>query len=85
MDLDNVGSDEEDMNNGTFLEMIKMETEKATKERNYLMKELKVKERRGSIFIDRVKKVVAAIERESGKYDYLIEWEFHKNDKIIPS
>jgi hypothetical protein len=31
------------------------------KERNFLMKELKVKERRGSIFIDKVKKVVAAI------------------------
>ena len=41
------------------------------------MKELRAKERRGSIFIDKVKRIVAAVERAPGKYDYLIEWEFH--------
>ena len=44
-----------------FLDYIKHETEKAMKERTYLIKELKAKERRGSIFIDKVKKVVAAV------------------------
>ena len=49
------------------------------------MKELKAKERRGSIFIDRIKRIVAAVERSPGKYDYLIEWEYHYSDKIVPS
>jgi hypothetical protein len=55
------------------------------KERHFLMKELRAKERRGSIFIDRVKRVVAAIQREPSKFDYLIEWEYNKQDKIKPS
>ncbi len=55
------------------------------KERHFLMKELRAKERRGSIFIDKVKRVVAAIQREPGKYDYLIEWEYNNQDKIVPS
>ena len=43
-----------------FLDYIKLETEKALKERNYLIKEIKARERRGTNFIDKVKKVVAA-------------------------
>lgn len=89
MDLDkdyqNVNSDQEEFENGNFFEHIKQETEKAMKERNFLIKELKAKERRGSIFIDRVKKVVAAVQREIGKFDFLIEWEYNKNDKITPT
>ncbi len=80
-----MNSDQEDYESGLFLEYINSETEKAMKERNFLMKELKVKERRGSIFLDKVKKVVAAVQRAPGKYDYLIEWEHHKSDKIVPS
>jgi len=64
---------------------MKQENEKAEKERNFLMKELKVKERRGFIFIDKIKKVVAAVQRAPGKYDYLIEWEYNKKDKTTPS
>ena len=57
---------------------MKKETNRANKERNYLTKELKTKERRGSIFIDKIKRVVAAVQREPGKYDYLIEWQYCK-------
>jgi hypothetical protein len=49
------------------------------------MKELKAKERRGSIFMDTVKRVVAAVQRCPGKFDYLIEWEYNSHDKITPS
>lgn len=49
------------------------------------MHDIKAKERRGSIFIDKVSKVVAAIQREQGKYDYLIEWKFNKEDKLVPT
>jgi len=49
------------------------------------MKDLKAKERRGSIFVDKVKKVVAAVQREPGKYDYLIEWKYNKEDKLVPT
>lgn len=80
-----MSSDEEELENGSFLEMIKNETEKAVKERHFLMKELRAKERRGSIFIDKVKRVVAAVQRVPGKFDYLIEWEFHPSDRITPS
>ncbi|TNV81981.1 hypothetical protein FGO68_gene3475 [Halteria grandinella] len=82
---EDVSSDEEELENGSFLEMIKNETEKAVKERHFLMKELRAKERRGSIFIDKVKRVVAAVQRVPGKFDYLIEWEFHPSDRITPS
>jgi hypothetical protein len=61
VNYENVSSDEEDYESGVFLEYVKQETEKAMKERSFLMNELKTKERRGSIFIDKVKKVVAAI------------------------
>jgi len=56
-----VSSDEENLESGAFLELIKQETEKAVKERHFLMKELRAKERRGSIFVDTVKRVVAAV------------------------
>lgn len=83
--FENICSDEEEYENGNFLEYIKHETEKAMKERNFLIKDLKAKERRGSIFIDKVKNVVAAVQRENGKYDFLINWEFNIEDKITPS
>jgi hypothetical protein len=82
---EDVSSDEEELENGSFLEMIKNQTEKAIKERHYLMKELRAKERRGSIFIDKVKRVVAAVERVPEKFDFLIEWEYHPSDRIVPS
>src|SRR5688572_1870246 len=84
-DLGEVGSDDEDLESGKFLEHIKVETEKAMKERRYLLKELKAKERRGSIFIDKVGKIVATIQRESNKYDYLIEWQFNARDHLTPT
>ncbi len=83
--FEDISSDEEEYENGRFLAYIKHETEKALKERNFLIKELKAKERRGSIFIDKVKNVVTAIQREDGKYDYLINWKYNDKDKITPS
>lgn len=80
-----MGSDEEDLETGSFLDYIKKVTEKATKERLFLIKELKAKERRGCIFFDRIKRVVAAVQREKGKYDYLIEWAYCKEDKLTPT
>jgi hypothetical protein len=56
-----VSSDEENLESGAFLELIQQETEKALKERRFLIEELKTKERRGSIFIDKVKRVIAAV------------------------
>jgi hypothetical protein len=50
--VEDVSSDEENLESGAFLELIKNETEKAMKERHFLMKELRAKERRGSIFVD---------------------------------
>jgi len=49
------------------------------------MQVLKSKSRIGSIFFDKVKRVVAAIQRERGVYDYLIEWEFSAEDQIKPT
>jgi hypothetical protein len=80
-----VSSDEENLESGAFLELIKQETEKAMKERHFLMKELRAIERRGSIFVDTVKRVVAAVQRTPGKFDYLIEWDYNPHDKITPS
>lgn len=80
-----VSSDEDDLESGAFLQRIKQQTEKAIKERHFLMRELKAKERRGSIFVDRIKRIAAAVERAPGKYDFLIEWEYHSGDKITPS
>lgn len=78
-------SDEDEMASGHFIRVIKNEQNKAMKERRFLMKEIRAKERRGSIFIDEVNKVVAAVQREAGKYDYLIEWKFNKEDKLVPT
>ena len=50
-----------------------------------MIHKLKSKTRVGSIFFDKVKRVVAAIQREPGKYDYLIEWEHHAKDKLKPT
>lgn len=50
-----------------------------------MIRQLKSKERRGSIFIDEVSKVVAAVKREDNKYDYLIEWKYNKEDKLVPT
>ena len=50
-----------------------------------MIHKLKSNTRVGSIFFDKVKRVVAAIQRESGKYDYLIEWEHHAKDKLKPT
>ncbi len=80
-----VSSDEENLESGAFLELIKQETEKALKERHFLMKELRAKERRGSIFVDTVKRVVAAVQRAPDKFDYLIEWDYNPHDRITPS
>ncbi|CDW88268.1 UNKNOWN [Stylonychia lemnae] len=84
---DSIDSDQEQFDNGNFLKFIKHQTLKANQERDFLMNQLKTKERRGSIFIDKVKKVITTIKRDSDqdKYDYLIEWEFNKEDLIIPS
>lgn len=49
------------------------------------MQKLRSKQRVGSIFFDKVKRVIAAIQREEGKYDYLIEWEWHSRDKLKPT
>ena len=65
--------------------MIKCEQVKANKERRFLMRELKAKERRGSIFIDSISRVVAALQAEEGKYDFLIEWKYNKEDKLTPT
>eukprot|EP00347_Sterkiella_histriomuscorum_P016596 403352581 len=84
-DFDNISSDEEEYQNGNFLEYIKHETLKAHKEREFVINILKSREPRGSIFIDKVKKVVTAVQRDTGKFDYLIEWEHCKKTKITPA
>mmetsp|Transcript_41477 Transcript_41477/g.39906 ORF Transcript_41477/g.39906 Transcript_41477/m.39906 type:complete len:148 (+) Transcript_41477:908-1351(+) len=80
-----IGSDDEDMMSGMFLQSIKIEQCKAMKERRFLMNELKYKERRGSIFIDQVNKVLTVVKKEHGKFDYLIEWKYNKEDKLVPT
>jgi hypothetical protein len=50
-----------------------------------MMKALKSKERRGSIFIDKVNKVVSTVENEDGTFDYLIEWNYYESDKLKPT
>ena len=49
------------------------------------MKELNAKERRGSIFIDKANKVIAAVQRDTGVFDYLIEWKYSKEDRLVPT
>lgn len=48
------------------------------------MKKLKAKSRVGSIFFDKVHRVIAAVQRDQGKYDYLVEWQFNERDKLKP-
>ena len=79
------GSSDEDIVTGTFFNKIEKERNRARHERRYLMTVLKSKSRVGSIFFDKVKRVVAAIQREKGIYDYLIEWEFSDEDKMKPT
>lgn len=49
------------------------------------MKKLKAKTRVGSIFFDKVLRVIAAVQREHGKFDYLIEWDYSAKDKLKPT
>lgn len=58
-----VGSDPEDMESGEFFNYIQREQTRAEKEREYLMHTLKTKSRVGSIFFDKLKRVLAVIER----------------------
>ena len=70
---------------GLFFEYIEKVRKTHEAERKFMVYKLKSKQRVGSIFIDKVKRVIAAIQREQGKYDYLIEWEFHPRDKLKPT
>jgi len=80
-----IGSDDEDMMSGMFFESIKVEQSRAMRERKFLIEELSAKERRGSIFIDKVSKVLGIVQRSPGVYDYLIEWKYNKEDKLVPT
>ena len=74
------------MEKGLFFDYIESERKRQEAERKYIVYKLRSKQRVGSIFFDKVKRVVAAIQREEGgKYDYLIEWEYHPRDKLKPT
>lgn len=45
---------------------------------------LKVTSRVGNIFVDKVKRVVAVVQRNEKAFDYLIEWEYSRRDKLKP-
>lgn len=79
------GSDDEDMQSGLFFKQIERDRKRAEHERKYLIETLKVKSRVGSIFIDKIKRIVAAIQRESKVFDYLIEWEYSSKDCLKPT
>lgn len=79
------GSDPEDMESGAFFDYIQKQTKIAERERKYVLKKLKAKSRVGSIFFDKVQRVVAAVQRDTGKYDYLIEWDYNSRDKLKPT
>ena len=49
------------MQSGVFFKQIERDRKRAEHERKYLIETLKVKSRVGSIFIDKIKRVVAAI------------------------
>lgn len=78
-------SDAEDIENSKTFRGLKQASDQAKHERKYLMETLKAKSRVGSIFIDQVKRVVAAVQREPGIYDFLVEWEFQEQDKLKPT
>ena len=61
---------------------IKREAKKAMKQRQFIVNEQKCKERHGSIFFDQINKVLAAVQREKGVFDYLIEWKYNKKDDL---
>ena len=55
------GSDNEDMEKGLFFDYIERERKRHEAERKYIVYKLRSKQRVGSIFIDKVKRVIAAI------------------------
>jgi hypothetical protein len=57
----------------------------AERERKDVMTKLKAKNRVGSIFFDKVHRMIAAIQRDQRTYDYLVEWEFNERDKLKPT
>lgn len=79
------GSDPEDMDSGEFFDYIQKQTQIAERERKFVMKKLKAKSRVGSIFFDKVDRVIAAVQRDHGKYDYLVEWAWNSVDKLKPT
>lgn len=85
LENDESGSSDDDMSSGCFFRQIERDKSRAQHERSYLMEKLKAHSRVGSIFIDKIKRVVAAIQRESKVFDYLVEWEFSKTDKLKPT
>ena len=58
------GSDNEDMEKGLFFDYIESQRKRQEAERKYIVYKLKSKSRVGSIFFDKVKRVIAAIQRE---------------------
>lgn len=58
---DECGSDPEDMESGAFFDYIQNQTQIAERERKFVMKKLKAKTRVGSIFFDKVHRVIAAV------------------------
>ena len=54
-------SDPEEMENGNFFDHIQKATERAEDERHFIIHKLKSRTRVGSIFFDKVKRVVAAV------------------------
>jgi hypothetical protein len=84
-DNEECGSSDDDMESGSFFRQIERDKSRANHERKYLIDKLRSKSRVGSIFIDKIKRVVAAIQRDSNVFDYLIEWEFSRKDKLKPT
>jgi len=79
------GSSDEDFESGAIFKKLEKERQRASHERKYLVETLKSKSRVGSIFFDTVKRVVAAVQRTEGVYDFLIEWDFCVKDKLKPT
>lgn len=82
---DESGSSDDDMQSGCFFRQIEKDQKRAEYERTYMMTKLKARSRVGSIFYDKIKRVVAAIQRDCKAFDYLIEWEFSRKDKLKPT
>ena len=60
-DNEECGSSDDDMESGSFFRQIERDKSRANHERKYLIDKLRSKSRVGSIFIDKIKRVVAAI------------------------